>query len=132
MTYAKLDAHCSALSALEHALAILGTDEAVNMAPGGGDDRSAAMATLSGMYHRQATAPQVRDWIEAAKQETLEPEQAIAVGELERSYINLTCLPTDFVERKMRTGMRSEQLWRNARPKGDWGAFPAALEEVVH
>ena len=131
MTYAKLDAHCRALSALEHALAILGTDEAVNMAPGGGDDRSAAMSTLSGMYHRQATEPQVRDWIEAAKQETLEPEQAIAVGELERSYINLTCLPTDFVERKMRTGMRSEQLWRTARPKGDWEAFRPALEEVV-
>ena len=126
MTYAKLDAHCRGLSALEHALAILGTDEAVNMAPGGGEDRSEAMATLSGMYHRQATDPQVRDWIEAAKAEMLEPGQAIAVGELERSYINLTCLPTDFVERKMRTCMRSEQLWRKARPTGDWRDVPAS------
>ena len=90
MSYAKLDAHCRALGALEHALSILGTDEATNMAPGGGESRAEAMATLSGMYHRQATAAQVRDWIEAAKSEALEPEQKIALGELERSYINLT------------------------------------------
>ena len=131
MTYARLDAHCRGLGALEHALAILGTDEAVNMAPGGGEDRSEAMATLSGMHHRQATAPHIRDWIESAKAETLEPDQQIALGELERSYVNMTCLPSDFVERKMRTGMRSEQLWRTARPKGDWEAFRPALEDVV-
>jgi carboxypeptidase Taq len=43
----------------------------------------------------------------------------------------MTCLPSDFVERKMRTGMRSEQLWRTARPSGDWDAFRPALEAVV-
>ena len=131
MSYAKLDAHCRALGALEHALSILGTDEATNMAPGGGESRAEAMATLSGMYHRQATEGHVRDWIEAAKTEALEPEQKIALGELERSYINMTCLPSDFVERKMHTSMRSEQLWRSARPKGDWQAFAPALESVV-
>jgi carboxypeptidase Taq len=131
MSYAKLDAHCRALGALEHALSILGTDEATNMAPGGGESRAEAMATLSGMYHRQATDGHVRDWIEAAKTEALEPEQKIALGELERSYINMTCLPSDFVERKMRNSMRSEQLWRSARPNGDWQAFQPALEGVV-
>ena len=53
MSYAKLDAHCRALGALEHALAILGTDEATNMAPGGGESRAEAMATLK----QQITAP---------------------------------------------------------------------------
>ncbi|PHR25074.1 MAG: carboxypeptidase M32 [Hoeflea sp.] len=131
MSYAKLDAHCRSLGALEHALAILGTDEATNMAPGGGEQRAEAMASLSGMHHRLATAPEVADWIEVAKAETLEMEQEIAVAELERSYVNMTCLPSDFVERKMRTSMRSEQLWRAARPKGDWKAFEPALQEVV-
>ncbi|MCY0094985.1 carboxypeptidase M32 [Hoeflea ulvae] len=131
MSFAKLDDHCRGLSALDHALSILGTDEAVNMAPGGGESRAEAMATLSGMYHRQATDPKVRDWLEAAKAEDLDPEQEIAIGELERSYVNMTCLPSDFVERKMRTSMKSEQLWRKARPKGDWTSFQPALEEVV-
>ncbi|MDF1609004.1 carboxypeptidase M32 [Hoeflea sp. YIM 152468] len=131
MSFAKLDAHCRALGALDHALAILGTDEATHMAPGGGESRAEAMASLSGMYHRQATDKNVADWIAAAKAETLSSEQQIAVGEFERSYINMTCLPTDFIERKMRTSMRSEQLWRKARPKGDWAAFQPALEAVV-
>ncbi|MDP2734169.1 MAG: carboxypeptidase M32, partial [Hoeflea sp.] len=116
MSFAKLDAHCHSLSALEHALSILGVDEAVSMAPGGGEARAEAMATLSGMYHRQATDPKVRDWIEAAEAEDLTSEQRIAVDELERSYVSMTCLPSDFVERKMRTRMRSEQLWRATRP----------------
>ena len=132
MSYAKLDAHCHALGALEHALAILGVDEAVSMAPGGGEARAEAMAALSGMYHRQATDPRVRDWIEAAEiEDGLTAGQKIAVSELDRSYVNMTCLPSEFVERKMRTSMRSEQLWRTARPKGDWAVFRPALEDVV-
>lgn len=131
MTFAKLDDHCRALGALDHALSILGTDEATNMAPGGGEARAEAMAGLSGMYHRQATDPRVRDWVEAARAEDLTAEQRTAVNELERSYINMTCLPSDFVERKMRTAMRSEQLWRKSRPDGDWATFQPALEAVV-
>ena len=60
MSFQKLDSHCRSLEALEHALSILGADEATNMASGGGEKRAEAMATLSGMYHRQATDPQVR------------------------------------------------------------------------
>lgn len=131
MSFAKLDAHCHSVSALEHALAILGVDEATAMAPGGGESRAEAMATLSGMLHRQATDPKLRDWIEAAKAEPLDTLQRVAVAEFERSYINLTCLPVEFVERRMRTSMRSEQLWRKCRPKGDWNIFRPAFEGVL-
>jgi carboxypeptidase Taq len=131
MSFANLDAHCHSLSALEHALAILGVDEATVMAPGGGSERAEAMAALSGMLHRQATDPKLADWISEAKDENLDAEQRIAVAEFERSYRNLTCLPAEFIERKMRTGMHSEQLWRKARQTGDWTTFRPALEGVV-
>ncbi len=131
MSFAKLDSHCHSLEALEHALSILGADEATNMAPGGGEKRAEAMAALSGMYHRQATDPNVRDWIEAAKSESLNANQSAALRELERSYVNATCLPSDFVERQTLTRMRSEQLWRDLRPKGDWSGFAPALEGVL-
>ena len=131
MSFIKLDTHCKSLEALEHALAILGTDEATNMAPGGGEKRAETMAALSGMYHSKATDPHVRDWIEAAKSETLDTEQTAALRELERSYINATCLPTEFVERQTITRMRCEQLWRTARGKGDWAGFAPSLEGVV-
>ena len=71
MSFAKLDDLCRKLEALEHALAILGADEATHMAVGGGEKRAEAVAALAGMVHRQATAPDVADWIAAAETETL-------------------------------------------------------------
>lgn len=131
MSFAKLDAHCRSMQALEHALAILGADEATVMAKGGGESRAEAMAGLSGMLHRQATDPQVRDWLDAAKTQSLGAEQKAALHELERAYVNATCLPTDFVERQTLTRMRCEQVWRQARGENDWAGFAPSLESVL-
>jgi carboxypeptidase Taq len=131
MSFQKLDDLGRKLEALEHALSILGADEATHMAIGGGEKRAEAMANLAGMYHAQATAPQIADWIDAARNEKLSPDQTIALDEFERTYINATCLPTEFVERRTAATMRSEQLWRELRAKGDWDSFLPALEGVV-
>ena len=98
MSFQKLDDLGRKLESLEHALSILGADEATHMAVGGGEKRAEAMANLAGMYHAQATAPQIADWIEAARPET--EDQTLALAEFKRQYINATCLPTDFVERR--------------------------------
>lgn len=131
MSFTKLDALGRKLDAIEHALAILGADEATHMAVGGGEKRAEAMSELAGMYHAQATAPEIADWIAAAREEDLETDQKLAVSEFERSYINATCLPTEFVQRRTAATMRSEQLWRELRAKGDWDSFLPALEGVV-
>lgn len=131
MSFAKLDETGRKLEALEHALAILGADEATHMAVGGGEKRAEAMATLAGMHHRQATAPEIADWIEAAESEELNETQAAAVREFRRHYTNLTCLPVEFVERQTTARMRSEQLWRSARARSDWAGFQPALEGIV-
>ena len=131
MSFEKLDRLGHRLEALEHALAILGADEATHMAVGGGEKRAQAMATLAGMFHRQATAPEIAGWIEAAEGEALSGEQAAAVREFRRQYTNMTCLPPDFVERQTAARMRSEQLWRDLRAKNDWAGFAPALESVV-
>ncbi|MBN7757857.1 carboxypeptidase M32 [Nitratireductor aquimarinus] len=131
MSFQKLDELGHRIEALNHALAILGADEATHMAPGGGEARAEAMSALAGMAHRQAAAPEIADWIDAAEQEDLNAEQKAAISEFRRNYVNLTCLPADFVERQTRTRMRCEQLWREARGKGDWAGFLPALEGVI-
>ena len=131
MSFAKLDDHLRKIEALEHALAILGADEATHMAVGGGEKRAEAMSTLAGIHHRQATAPEIADWIAAAENEALNEEQQAALRELKRAYINLTCLPAEFVERQTKARMRSEQLWRDLRAKNDWASFLPALEGVI-
>jgi carboxypeptidase Taq len=131
MSFNKLDELGRKLEALEHALAILGADEATHMAVGGGEKRAEAMAALAGMHHRQATAPEIADWIAAAEQEVLDEEQTAAVREFRRHYTNLTCLPSEFVERQTAARMRCEQLWRDLRAKGDWTGFLPALDGVI-
>jgi carboxypeptidase Taq len=131
MSFEKLDQLGRRLSALEHASSILGADEATHMAVGGGEARAETMSVLSGMYHRLATEPHVADWIEAASAEDLSPEQAAALREFRRQYVNLTCLPPEFVERMTRTRMRAEQLWRELRARNDWAGFQPALAENV-
>ncbi len=131
MSFAKLDELGHRLEALEHALSILGADEATHMAVGGGEKRAEAMASLAGMLHRQATAPEIADWIEAAGAEDLDDDQQAALREFRRQYANLTCLPAEFVEKQTTARMRSEQLWRDLRAKNDWASFLPSLENVV-
>jgi carboxypeptidase Taq len=131
MSFQRLDDLCRRLSALEHALAILGADEATHMAVGGGEDRAEAMALLAGMHHQAATAPEIADWLDRAEAEERGEEELAALREFRRQYLNLTSLPTDFVERQTRVRMRCEQLWRDLRPKNDWATFQPALEGVV-
>ena len=131
MSFAKLDELGHKLQALDHALAILGADEATHMAVGGGEARAEAMSALAGMHHRQATAPEIADWIAAAENEALGADQAAAVREFKRQYVNMTCLPSEFVERQMKARMRSEQLWRELRAQNDWAGFLPALEGVI-
>lgn len=131
MSFRKLDELGRKLEALDHAIAILGADEATHMAVGGGEKRAEALSVLAGLYHRQATAPEVADWIAAAEGEALNADQSAAVREFRRHHTNLTCLPAEFVERQTAARLRSEQLWRDLRTKNDWAGFLPALEGVV-
>jgi carboxypeptidase Taq len=131
MSFAKLDELGHRLTALDHALAILGADEATHMAVGGGEARAESMAALAGMQHRQATDPAIAGWIAVAEGEALNEEQAAALREFKRQYVNMTSLPAEFVERQTKARLRCEQLWRDLRAKNDWTGFLPALEGVV-
>ena len=66
MSFAQIDALCRRLEALDHAQAMLGVDEAVNMPEGGGEKRAEAMSVLASMSHEMASAPHIADWIDKA------------------------------------------------------------------
>ena len=131
MSWQKLDELCRKLEALGHAEAILDADEAIFMPSGGGDKRAEAMAVLAGLHHEAATAPEVGDWIAAAEDEIDSEAQRLALNEFKRVYRNMTCLPTDFVRRQTELRTKSMQVWRDARPKGDWDGFRPMLEQIV-
>jgi carboxypeptidase Taq len=129
MTFSALDSHYRKLESLSHAQSMLGVDEAVMMPDGGGEKRAEAMATLAAIAHEMASAPQVGDWLVAAKAES--DEHRVALEESRRNYVNLTCLSSAFVEKQVAARIKSEQAWRKLRPSGDWASFAPILENVV-
>lgn len=131
MSFAELDHLCRRLEAIGHAQAMLGVDEAVNMPEGGGEKRAEAMSVLASMAHEMATAPHIADWIAKAETEELDAAQTAAVAEFKRSYINRTCLSSDFVARQVSAAMRCEQLWRQLRAKNDWDDLLPSFENIV-
>lgn len=131
MSFEKLDELNLKLNGFDHALAILGADEAISMPEGGGEQRAEAVSMLAGLRHETASAPEIADFIDAAETESLTDDQKLGLAEFKRLYTNLICLPSEFVRRQSAANMRCEQLWRNLRPKGDWTSFAAALEGVV-
>lgn len=131
MSFAQLDHLCRRLEALGHAQAMLGVDEAVNMPDGGAEKRAEAMSVLASMAHELAAAPHVADWIDSAENEDLDDAQKAAVAAFRRSYINRTCLSSDFVARQVSAAMRCEQLWRQLRAKNDWTDFLPSFENIV-
>jgi carboxypeptidase Taq len=131
MSFAQLDQLCRKLEALDHAQAMLGVDEAVNMPEGGGEKRAEAMSVLAAMAHDMASAPHVADWIDKAESQQLDAAQTAAVAEFKRSYINRTCLSSEFVARQVNARMRCEQLWRQLRAKNDWAGFLPTFENTV-
>ncbi len=130
MSFAELDHLCRRLEAIGHAQAMLGVDEAVNMPEGGGEKRAEAMSVLASMAHEMATAPHIAEWIAKAEGEDLDDAQRAAVAEFKRSYINRTCLSSDFVARQVNAALRCEQLWRQLRAKNDWTDFLPSFENI--
>lgn len=131
MSFAELDNLCRRLEALDHAQAMLGVDEAVNMPHGGGEKRAEAMSVLASMAHEMASAPHIGDWIASTEAEDLDQAQRAAVAEFKRSYINRTCLSSDFVARQVNARLRCEQLWRTLRARNDWNDFLPSFENIV-
>lgn len=131
MSFSELDHLCRRLEAMEHAQAMLGVDEAVNMPEGGGEKRAEAMSVIASMAHEMASAPHIAGWIAEAQSEDLDPDQKAAVAEFKRGYINRTCLTSEFVARQVSARMRCEQLWRQLRARNDWADFLPSFENVV-
>lgn len=129
MSIALLDTHYKKLESLGHAQSILSVDEAVMMPEGGGEKRAEAMATLAAMSHELASSPQVGEWIAKAAPDS--EDHKIALSESARTYRNLTCLSSGFVQKKVEACVRSEQLWRKLRPHGNWAEFLPAFETVI-
>ncbi|MCH2175271.1 MAG: carboxypeptidase M32 [Lentisphaeria bacterium] len=131
MSYSQLKEIFSQISAIGHALSILGWDEAVMMPEGGADARNDAVASLSVMSHQLLTEEQNKQLIEVAEKEELSSWDAANLKQIKRNYNEAILLPAELIRESSIAGMECEQNWRKLRTENDWETFKPYLEKVV-
>lgn len=129
--YQQLEQRFRRRADIDHALAIIGWDEAAMMPAGGGEARARSMASLEVMSHDLLVSSEVGDLFAAAASVELDPWQQANLAAMQREYVQATAVPTDLVEALNLACSRCEQAWRVHRAANDWAALVPLQEEVV-
>lgn len=129
--YDTLAARSTRISHLSDAAGILSWDNSVMMPAGAASARGEAMATLSGLMHDMATAPDTADLIAKAETEELTPDEARNLTLLKRGHARATALPGDLVEALSRAGSETELVWREARAASDFSMLAPKLGALL-
>lgn len=129
--YSALTQAYARLYRFNHLASIVSWDRSAKMPPKGNEARSAAMAELNTLIHRQRTDPQLKDWIAAAEQEDLDDFQRANLREIQRDWRDANALPEALIEAKTQAGARCEHAWRSQREANDWQGFLENFRDVV-
>lgn len=127
--YDSLEKHFEEIYSLNHALNILGWDEAVIMAKQGGAARANALATLEKLRHERLTLPEVGDWLaDALTQPPADPWQAANLKLMYKTHKKATAIPSSLAYELKEASIRAEQAWRQYRQDNNWADFCPLLE----
>ena len=129
--YEALTDHFKKVGDLRHVQAISSWDEAAMMPVGGGAARGEALASLGVVIHEMATSPEIGEWLDACSNLELDEWQSANLREIEREYLENTCLSPEFVRASSLAGSKSEQAWRLHRANNDWHSMAPHLHEVI-
>jgi carboxypeptidase Taq len=131
--YFDLESRFHRLYALRNAIAMLQWDTAAMMPPGGAAARAEQIAALQVVCHGILADPAVGDLLDRAEAErvVLDEWQQANLVEMRRQWIHATALDAALVEALSKACMACEQVWRKARPAGDFSMIKPALAEVL-
>jgi carboxypeptidase Taq len=129
--YADLSQTFTRLYRFKHLASIAGWDHAAMMPPKGNEARAAAMAELGVLMHGMLTDRTMKDNIDRATQEPLQPLERANLREMKRSWEAANLLPASLVEATTLANSKCEHAWREQRPANDWKTFAPNLKEVV-
>ena len=129
-SYANLTAALRRLDTLGSVESLLGWDEQVNLPPKSADLRGEQSALLAELYHREATRPEIGEWLETLKADKarLSEEQWAVVRDADKDYRRLTRLPAEFVARRTKAASAGYHAWVAARGKDDFASFQPHLQ----
>lgn len=121
------------IASVEHALTLLGWDQAVMMPPGGAASRATAMADLGGMSHEMLLAEDMAKLLDEAEAQAgdLSPQERANLVEMRREWRDAACLPKQWVIDNTLATQRCEHAWREQRKNNDWSGLAENLKGVV-
>ena len=131
----KLTEYLAEVTHIQHAAALLGWDQQVNMPPGGAPARAEQLATLSKLAHEKFVADETGKLIEAAEVEiadiNYDADDAALVRVVRHDFDLATKVPTDLVQEIARTTVLGHEIWAHAREDANFAAFAPTLEKIV-
>jgi carboxypeptidase Taq len=131
-SYQEVETRFRRLGALQEAAGLLQWDTATLMPSGGAGARAEQSATLALVCHEMLTDPAIGDLLDGAeRQNDLDAWQRANLREMRRGWLHATAVPGDLVEAASRAGSQCEQLWREARPAGNFALVRPALQRVL-
>ena len=133
LPYQNLLKRARELALLDGASALLNWDEETYMPRKGLAFRAEQLAFLSGWAHRQFTAPEVGDWIQASEDRgfAVDSDEAANVRSWRRSYDRQTKLPAALVEEFNRASALARDAWAEARRRSEFPLFEPHLEKLL-
>ncbi|MCD4685846.1 MAG: carboxypeptidase M32 [Anaerolineae bacterium] len=131
----QLKAHLADVVHLNHATAVLGWDQQVNMPPGGAPARAEQLATLSRIVHEMFVSEETGRAIEAAEAAVdgtdADSDEAALVRVVRHDYDLSTRVPTELVVELTRVTALAHETWAKAREDDDFQAFVPTLEKIL-
>lgn len=116
---------------VEAAAQLLHWDMEVNMPPKAAPGRGQQLATIAGIAHRLATAPELRDLLDDLGNRGLEGDDALLVSESRYDYDKATKLPEDLVQAIALAQSSAYEAWMKAREEADFSIFQPSLENMI-
>jgi carboxypeptidase Taq len=132
--YTELESRFHRLYALRNAVGMLQWDMATMMPAGGAGARSEQLAVLNVVCHGILADPVMGDLLAKAESAlgTLDDWQRANLAEMRRQWIHATALDARLVEAMTKANNACEQVWRKARPAGDFALVKPALTNVLN
>jgi carboxypeptidase Taq len=131
--YSELESRFHRLYALRNAVGMLHWDMATMMPAGGADARAEQVAALQVVCHEVLADPAVADLLDQAEtgRANLDEWQYANLAEMRRQWIHATALDGKLVEALSKACSTCEQIWRKARPAGDFAMVKPALAALL-
>ena len=121
------------LFAFRYALDEVATFGPVIDPPKATEERGEAMALLDRERHELLCAPETGAVLARLQENAalLDPTRAAQVRILQRDRADLVDVPTEEAQAMMRLTTEANEVWRKAKPAGDWESFEPYLDKLV-